>query len=408
MTEEKNLKNKQGSISIGTTCSGTSSFDESSSPVTTLTTPSGTDSTATIDYSVVGDSEPVPEPSSSEPSKTGRAVKEIRFLDWVARAGILFQIIFWGGLLLVAYNSSVYGFAIHFSSLFAGIRALDDQTQASILSIVILGVVSSVLATVIVLITRVGFYRVRDRLTSRSLFRGIAGVSDPCLIFTLRMKDSLKRGEFINPIPPYSAVNPASSQGQINKFEKRMNIPWLTSTSEAQSLALIFNVLGRIGRTENIEVAFADKEYERWDAPMFSLGGNWKTQRAFKTCNPHFEFREKENAFIIPSTEEVFRPVFKDEDLGLLQKMTNSSNGLPIWILMGYRGGGTVAAAYALVRWWKCLGALYGANNFGLLVGFDDKDGWQHSRIIRIYPKPKWHRILRHPFAWRKLSKRML
>jgi len=63
-----------------------------------------------------------------------------------------------------------------------------------------LGLLSSILATIIVLITREFFYRIRDYFPAGALFRGIARVSDPCLIFTLRMKDTAQSGDFITPI----------------------------------------------------------------------------------------------------------------------------------------------------------------------------------------------------------------
>jgi hypothetical protein len=278
--------------------------------------------------------------------------------------------------------------------------------QHSIQNPLFLGVVSSILATIAVLITREIYYYLRDILPAGALFRGIARVSDPCLIFTLRMKDTQKSGNFITPIPDYKTVHDQTGVHNIGRFEDRKNTPWVTSTPEAQSLAIILNVLGRVGRSENIEVTFPDKEYDRWDAPMFSLGGNWKTMRAFETCNPNFIF--KDNAFVLLKSNEKFAPSSREQDFGLLQKMINPSNGLPVWIVMGYRGAGTVSAAYSLSRWWKYLGILYESNAFGLLVAFDDKDGWQQSRIVRVDPKPKWHIVLRHPYAWYMLKKRML
>jgi hypothetical protein len=292
-----------------------------------------------------------------------------------------------------------------FSPLITSIPNSIITPQQGIPNPLILGIFSSILAAIAVLITREIFYYIRDRLPAGALFRNIARVSDPCLIFTLRMKDTTQSGKFITPIPNYSAVHKQAANQNPNQFENRTNTPWVTSTPEAQSLALILNVLGRVGRTENIEVTFPDKEYDRWDAPMFSLGGNWKTMRAFETCKPHFKF--KNDAFVLLPTKEQFAPSSPEEDMGLLQKMINPNNGLPVWIVMGYRGAGTVSASYALSRWWKYLGILYGAKTFGLLVAFDDRDGWQQSHIVSLYPKPKWHTIFRHPYAWHMLRKRM-
>ena len=217
------------------------------------------------------------------------------------------------------------------------------------------------------------------------------------------MKDTAQHADFITPIPNYSVVH--DHPNSQNQFESRQNIPWATSTPGAQSLAFILNVLGRVGRSENIQITFPDMEYDRWNAPIFSLGGNWKTIRAMETCEPYFKFQN--DAFILLPTNQRFSPQSQSEDMGLLQKMINPTTGLPVWVVMGYRGAGTISASYALVRWWKYLGILYGAKPFGLLVTFDDRDGWQQSQILNLYPKPKWHTLLRHPYAWHILRKRM-
>ena len=158
------------------------------------------------------------------------------------------------------------------------------------------------------------------------------------------------------------------------------------------------NVLGRVGRSQNIELVYADLNFDQWDSPMFILGGSWKSTRAFETCNPHFHFR---NGFILGPTSETFSPRSNDNDMGLLQKMKNPATGHPVWLAMGLRGAGTNAATYALIRWWKELGNLYGTKTFGLLLEMNDRDGWQQSLIIRLHPLPKWYRRYLHPLAWR-------
>jgi len=56
---------------------------------------------------------------------------------------------------------------------------------------------------------------------------------------------------------------------------------------------------------------------------------------------------------------------------------------------MGWRGAGATAAAHFLVPWWKYLGILYGSKPFGPLLEFNDKDEWQQSYIVSLYPTPK-------------------
>ncbi len=255
--------------------------------------------------------------------------------------------------------------------------------------LITVGTFASIIATILVLLTRLAFYRIRDTFPAGSLFHGIANSPITCHIYVLRMKDKEGRGEFITPIPEYSP------SGSNNKYESRQLTPWVTSLAETQALSLIFNVLGRIGRTENIELMYADTDYHRWRAPMFILGGSWKAIQALEKCDPYFMIESDKGFRLIPN-EQLFSPLSTDEDLGLLQKMINPVTGLPVWVVMGWRGNGTVAAAYALVRWWRYFGKLYGNKPFGLLVSMDDRAGWEQSSIRVIHPEPSDYKKLCH------------
>lgn len=265
-----------------------------------------------------------------------------------------------------------------------------------------LSIVASVVATILILLTRYVFYRLQEYFPARSIFRGIAGIETPCYVFIFRMTDESKSGRFLEPLPDYAIVT-----GQP-EFRNRQNTPWVTSIYEAQSLAHVLNVLGRAGKTDNVEVLFFDQDFDKWDAPMFILGGGWKTFRALKTCNPIFRYDDKASRFILNPTGEEFKPVSIDHDLGILNRTVNPATGHPVWIAMGIRGAGTCAATYALARWWRELGILYGTRKFGILVGFNDKDGWQQFRIMRLHPMPRTLVKCLHPFAWHRLKRSMI
>ena len=264
----------------------------------------------------------------------------------------------------------------------------------------LIGILGSIIATVVVLLTQTAFYKIRDRLPARALFNGIAGSGAPCLVFIPRMTDVQQEGQFLEPLPRYAVV---TNQSQ---FGTRQHIPWVNSIAVTQSVAHVLNVLGLAGRTENIQIAFVDEDFDQWESPMFILGGGWKATRAFENCHPHFAFQG--NSFVLRPTGERFSPCSHEHDIGLLQKMINPATGLPVWIAMGGRGAGTNAATCALNRWWKKLGAVYGSKPFGVLLEMNDRDGWQQARIISVHPQPAWHRKLRHPYAWRALCQAQL
>lgn len=264
-------------------------------------------------------------------------------------------------------------------------------------------VLAGIIVTIAVLLTGILFNNIRDALPAGSLFHGIKNVSDPCLIFIRRMTDSEKTGKFKTPRPSYKTILDDSNTPYCPKFDENRNIPWVTSTHTAQAMAHILNVLGRVGRTDNIQLTYHDKDFDRWDAPIFIIGAGWKRDRAIRTCNPYF--RLTENGVSLIGTEGLFAPRTSQEDIGILQKMINPNNDQPIWILNGYRGTAVVAASYSLVRLWKHLGWLYGNKPFGLLLRVNDKDGWQQYNIIRLHPIPKLHTKLRHPYSWHVLKK---
>jgi hypothetical protein len=182
---------------------------------------------------------------------------------------------------------------------------------------ILIGTVGSIFATIAVLLTRLAFYRIRDLFPARAVFSGIAGSDDPCLVFVQRLTDPDQKGNYIDYLPEY-----AVTAGQPD-YQKYQLIRWVTGINETQSVSHILNALGRSGRTKNIQIVFVDRDFDRWDAPQFIIGGSWKATRAYETCNPFFLYRD--GAFTLQPTGETFSPKSSDHDIGLLQKMTNPS-----------------------------------------------------------------------------------
>jgi hypothetical protein len=269
----------------------------------------------------------------------------------------------------------------------------------------VISIAAGVVATVAVLLTQTAFWRIRNLLPAGALFFGIKGVSDPCLVFVRRMVDPEKSGKFVTPVPNYSPVIEQPAIPASTEFKPCQNIPWVTSVPTAQAMSHVLNVLGQIQRVQNIQLCFHDADYGRWDSPMIIIGGGWKAERALSECDPCFTLDKR--GFTLRATQDVFAPKSRDEDIGLLQKMVNPATGKPVWILHGFRGNGVVAASYALARWWRPIGWLYGKRTFGLLVSSNDRDGWQQSHVISLHPYPTRMRRTVCFWAWRKLQHAM-
>lgn len=260
---------------------------------------------------------------------------------------------------------------------------------------IIIGIISSTIATIVVLLTRTLYYRFIDTLPANRLFNQIKNSKEKCIVYQVRLRDKELKGEFVTPLPDYSQYpnkNPV--------YEGRKLTPYVLSAEDSAAVASILNTLGKVGRTKNIQIAYIDKDYDKWENPMFLVGGSWKLDSVYNNYNPYYTYNNGQ--FILKATNEIFYQKQSNDDLGLLQKVYNTTNNKPIWIAVGMRGGGTAAAAYSLVRWWKMFGRLYGKKPFGIIVKFSDKDGWQSSSIISYYPVPRLiNRLIYFRVYWR-------
>jgi hypothetical protein len=183
--------------------------------------------------------------------------------------------------------------------------------------ILILGIISSILATIFVLLTRTAYYKIIDKLPANRLFNYIKNSKEKCLVFQNRLQDTELKGEFVVPIPDYSTF-----PGQKQRYEKRQLTPYVLSAEDSSAVAMILNVLGEVGRTDNIHISYIDKDYDKWENPMFLVGGNWKTNRVFENYNPYYIYQN--GKFIITETNESFSQKDPNDDLGLLVKVYNT------------------------------------------------------------------------------------
>jgi hypothetical protein len=253
------------------------------------------------------------------------------------------------------------------------------------------------LATFAVLGARILFYRIRDGFPARALFGDAIEQGQNIDICIVRMKDIEETGRFKSPKSVSTVLD------EQEPYEFRANIPWVTSLGETHSLGYIFNVLGQCGKKTKINMCYADQTYDRWDVPMFLLGGSNKTRSAFATCNPIYEFSD--GKFRHLASGNSYSPQDSDYDIGLLQKMISPATNVPVWVCMGWRSNGTIASAYGLFKYWRELGCLYGRKNFGILFEFRDQDGPQSFHIKSLSPEPFILVKMIHPVAWLRIKR---
>ena len=272
------------------------------------------------------------------------------------------------------------------------------NTLYSNTEVLLIGILSSILATLFVLITNKLFNKFIDTLPANKLFNYIKNSKEECLVSQIRLRDKDLKSEFLTPIPDYSSFNPSQKQ-----YEGRQLIPYVISAEDSNAVSMILNLLGKIGRTENIQISYIDKDWDKWENPMFLIGGNWKTTRVFENFNPYYVI--KNDKFVIQKTGQAFYQKNPNDDLGLIEKVYNPNTKKPIWIIIGMRGAGTSGAAYSFLKWWKIFGKLYGKKTFGFIVQFNDKEGWQNSSIISYYPNPTFIKKVVYIRTYLKLKK---
>ena len=185
MNNDDNKSSFGSSSSSSSTSSGTSGHSRYSRTVT-----GKSKTTSTIDQPHIDDSTANENFEIAEPDGYRHVRKPNRKLNAIMVVAIIFQIVLWGCIITLAYLAINSLSLYTFTPVITSISNLIKTPQQGIPNPIILGIFSSILATIAVLITREIFYYIRDRLPAGALFRNIARVSDPCLIFTLRMKDT--------------------------------------------------------------------------------------------------------------------------------------------------------------------------------------------------------------------------
>lgn len=82
----------------------------------------------------------------------------------------------------------------------------------------VISAVGSVIATILVLASRLLFYRIRDLFPARSLFSHIVGSDLTCKVYILRMTDTQRSGQFRVPVPRYAVASQQPKGGSGDTY----------------------------------------------------------------------------------------------------------------------------------------------------------------------------------------------
>lgn len=149
------------------------------------------------------------------------------------------------------------------------------------------------------------------------------------------------------------------------------NIQELWADSDARAATNIFNVLGRIGKTKNIELRKNSQDFGEWNTNIIIIGAHASKSKEFFNIMDNVTYRiDAENIIDNISNEKI-----KREDgfgYGIIVKAKNpykigKKNGIG-FLIGGFGTLGTEAATYYFRENYIKLGSEFGRKYFGIIV----------------------------------------
>jgi hypothetical protein len=211
-----------------------------------------------------------------------------------------------------------------------------------------------------------------------ALLEGIANQDEPCKIFV--------RDLFVQKDTPLISVEPRLGVGTVP------NVLELWPDVEGRGATSVFNVLGQVGKTQNIEIVRMSQDVGEWNSHVIVLGAQANKSFDFYRLMKNVAFRVDENNICDAVSGEI---VEREEGFGygIILKALNpfkTGDRRGIGILIGGFGVlGTAAAAYYFREHFPQLGREFGNDCFGIVVRAHVTAGEQAVERLK-----KWDRRL--------------
>ncbi len=208
------------------------------------------------------------------------------------------------------------------------------------------------------------------------LLEGIANQEELCRIFVrdLVLPENI----------PLISVEPRVGVGAVP------NVRQLWPDVEGRGATSVFNVLGQVGKTHDIEIVHMSQDIGQWNSHVIILGVQANKCYDFYRLMENVAFRvDAENIYDAVSGEIVQRE--SGFGYGIILKALNpfkTSGPRGIGILIGGFGVlGTAAAAYYLKENFRQLGKQFGSDCFGIVVRAPVTAGEQAVERIREWDR---------------------
>jgi hypothetical protein len=250
--------------------------------------------------------------------------------------------------------------------------AISDETWAG----VILG---AVLGSRVIPLTHFGLRQAlswwRSTRPANRLLGQIVQPDEPCKIFI--------RDFVLDKNAAIWSVEPRVGIGRVP------NVMELWGDVDGIASANIFNVLGRIGKSHNVNIMRMSDDVGEWNAHIFVIGAQSQKSFDFYRLMKNVMYRvDVDN--VVDNRDE--RLISREEGYGygIVMKASNPfySDGDGIAFLIGGYGAlGTAAASYYFREHYQSLGSEFGTDCFGIVVRARVSAGEQAVERVREWDR---------------------
>lgn len=190
-------------------------------------------------------------------------------------------------------------------------------------------------------------------------------------------------------VPNNTTKSPKLLSKEGSTLQAHPNIDKVWPEVEARGAAMLWNLLGELGKRDNLSLIEMSKGYDQWTTNIVVLGAQAKKCMDYYEMMEHVGYSmdendiyDKDNGTIIPREQpNVY-------GYGLIIKSTNpQATGTKAFLLGGYGTLGTSAAIYYFTKHIADLGKEFGNKDFSLIVRARISAGEQSVMRIKKYDK---------------------
>lgn len=186
------------------------------------------------------------------------------------------------------------------------------------------------------------------------------------------------------------------------EFEAKQRVDPVWSEGDGECLASVYNVFGKVGKTQGLNIGDSIGDWYKWSVPTISIGFCPKTKKLMDKCDPiYFSL----DSITLSIKNGLQLGCISPDDAGVIQKTFIKDSKKPVLLLAGLGVLGTSVAGYCLNKYGSDFGKLYGNKPFCALISARIDEGKESATIKAIFPKPSLDKIIAHYPTFHKYKK---